>query len=146
MTVGGKGNAPRRGGVNGDLMVVFAEEHHPELIRDGNDLYFNMYVSFPDAVLGANVEVPTLDGKVKIKIEPGTQPGKMLRLKAKGLPEVNSYNKGDLLVFVNVWVPKALNKDEKKIVEKFAESPNFEPQPDKNEKSFFEKMRGFFED
>jgi len=145
MTVEGKGNAARRGGVNGDLIVIFSEEHHPELMRDGNDLYYNLYVSFPDAALGATIEVPTLEGNVKIKIEAGTQPGKLLRLKGKGLPEVNSYGKGDLLVFVNVWTPKTLTKEEKKIIEKFAESSNFTPHPDKSEKSFFEKMKGYFE-
>lgn len=145
MTVGGKGNAARRGGVNGDLIVIFTEEKHPELVRDGNDILFSLFVSFPDAALGAPVEIPTLEGKVKIKLEPGTQPGKLLRLKGKGLPEVNGYGKGDLLVHVNVWVPKVLSKDERKIVEKFNESANFIPKPDKDEKNFFEKMRGFFE-
>ncbi len=145
MNMQGKGNAARRGGVNGDLLVVFAEEPHPELKREGNELFYNLFVSIPDAVLGANVEVPTIDGKVKIKIEPGTQPGKILRLKGKGLPEVNSYGVGDMLVFVNVWIPQTLTKDEKKIVEKFAESPNFTPNPNKEDKSFFERMRNFFE-
>jgi molecular chaperone DnaJ len=145
MTVAGKGNAARRGGINGDLIVIFTEEKHPELIRDGNDLYYSLFVSFPDAALGATVEIPTLDGKVKIKLEPGTQPGKLLRLKGKGLPEVNGYGKGDLLVHVNVWVPKTLNKEERKIIEKMNESSNFIPKPDKEERNFFEKMRGFFE-
>jgi molecular chaperone DnaJ len=121
MTVSGKGNAARRGGVNGDLMVVFAEEPHAELVRDGKDLYYSLFVSFPDAALGATIEIPTLEGKVKIKIEAGTQPGKLLRLKGKGLPEVNSYGKGDLMVHVNV------------------------PKPDKEDKNIFERMRGFFE-
>ena len=145
MTVNGKGNGARRGGVNGDLIVVFAEEKHPDLIRDGNDLYFSLFVTFPDAVIGAQIEIPTLDGKVKIKIEPGTQPGKLLRLKGKGLPEVNSYGKGDLIVHVNVWVPKVLTKDERKIIEKMADSENFIPKPEKDEKNIFERMRGFFE-
>jgi molecular chaperone DnaJ len=109
MTVQGKGNAARRGGVNGDLIVIFAEEQHPELARDGNDLYYSLYVNFAEASLGATVEIPTLDGKVKIKIDAGTQPGKLLRLKGKGLPEVNSYGRGDLLVHVNVWIPKDLS-------------------------------------
>jgi len=145
MTVSGKGNAARRGGINGDLIVIFAEEKHPEIVRDGNDLLYSLFVSFPDATLGAPVEIPTLDGKVKIKLEPGTQPGKLLRLKGKGLPEVNGYGKGDLLVHVNVWVPKTLSKDERKIIEKMNESSNFIPKPDKEDKNFFEKMRGFFE-
>jgi len=145
MTVGGKGNAPRRGGINGDLLVVIDEEEHPELIREGNDLIYNLFISIPDAVLGTHVEVPTVDNNVKIKIEPGTQPGKILRLRGKGLPEVNGYGRGDLLVNVNVWIPKALNKDELKIFEKFRDSDSFTPDPDKNDKGFFERMKGYFE-
>ncbi len=145
MTVGGKGNAPRRGGVNGDLLVVIDEEEHPELIREGNDLIYNLFISIPDAVLGTHVEVPTVDNNVKIKIEPGTQPGKILRLRGKGLPEVNGYGKGDLLVNVNVWIPRSISKDEMKIVEKFKDSESFVPKPDKNDKSLFERMRGYFE-
>jgi len=145
MTVSDKGNAPRRGGVNGDLLVVIDEEEHPDLIREGNDLIFNLFISIPDAVLGTNVEVPTVDSNVKIKIEPGTQPGKILRLRGKGLPEVNGYGKGDLLVNVNVWIPKILNRDESKLFEKFRESSTFTPNPDKNDKGFFERMKGYFE-
>ncbi len=145
MTVGGKGNAPRRGGVNGDLLVVIDEEEHPDLIREGNDLIYNMFISIPDAILGTHVEVPTVDNNVKIKIEPGTQPGKILRLRGKGLPEVNGYGRGDLLVNVNVWIPKSINKEELKVFEKFRESDSFTPDPDKNDKGFFERMRGYFE-
>jgi molecular chaperone DnaJ len=145
MTVGGKGNAPRRGGVNGDLLVVIDEEEHPELIREGNDLIYNLFISIPDAILGTHVEVPTVDNNVKIKIEPGTQPGKILRLRGKGLPEVNGYGRGDLLVNVNVWIPKNINKDELKIFEKFKDSDSFTPDPDKNDKGFFDRMKGYFE-
>ena len=145
MTVGGKGNAPRRGGVNGDLLVVIDEEEHPDLIREGNDLIYNLFISIPDAVLGTHVEIPTVDTNVKIKIEPGTQPGRILRLRGKGLPEVNGYGRGDLLVNVNVWIPKSINKDELRIIEKFRESKSFEPAPDKNDKGFFERMKGYFE-
>lgn len=145
MSVSGKGNAARRGGVNGDLLVLIEEEEHPDLIRDGNDLIYNMYLSIPDAILGSTIEVPTIDGKVKIKIEPGTQPGKILRLRGKGLPEVNSYGRGDLLVNINVWIPKTLGREEKKIFEKFAESQAFKPNPDKSEKGFFERMRNYFD-
>ena len=145
MTVSGKGNAPRRGGVNGDLLVVIDEEDHPELIREGNDLIYNLFISIPDAVLGTHIEVPTVDNNVKIKIEPGTQPGKILRLRGKGLPEVNGYGRGDLLVNVNVWIPKSMSKEEMKIVEKFKDSPSFTPNPDKNDKGFFERMKGYFE-
>ena len=145
MTVGGKGNAARRGGVNGDLLVVIDEEEHPELIREGNDLIYNLFISIPDAIMGTHVEVPTVENNVKIKIEPGTQPGKILRLRGKGLPEVNGYGKGDLLVNVNVWIPKNLNKEEIKTFEKFKESSSFIPNPDKNDKGIFDRMKGYFE-
>jgi molecular chaperone DnaJ len=145
MTVGGKGNAPRRGGVNGDLLVVIDEEEHEELIREGNDLIYNLFISIPDAITGTQVEVPTVDSNVKIKIEPGTQPGRILRLRGKGLPEVNGYGRGDLLVNVNVWIPKNLGKEELKIIEKFKDSESFVPKPDKNDKGFFERMRSYFQ-
>jgi molecular chaperone DnaJ len=145
MTVGGKGNAARRGGVNGDLLVVIDEEEHEELIREGNDLIFNLFISIPDAITGTQVEVPTVDGNVKIKIEAGTQPGRILRLRGKGLPEVNGYGRGDLLVNVNVWIPKNLSKEDLKIIEKFKDSQAFVPNPDKNDKGFFERMRSYFQ-
>jgi molecular chaperone DnaJ len=145
MTVSGKGNAARRGGVNGDLLVIITEEEHPELLRDGNDVYYNFYLTIPQAILGDTIEVPTLEGKAKIKIEPGTQPGKMLRLRGKGLPEVNSHNKGDLIVNLSVWIPKNLSKDEKKIFEKMSESDAYTPRPDKADKGFFDRMRAYFE-
>jgi len=145
MTVGGKGNAPRRGGINGDLLVVFDEEEHNELIREGNDLIYNLFISIPDAILGTHVEVPTVENNVKIKIEAGTQPGKILRLRGKGLPEVNGYGRGDLLVNVNVLIPKNMTRDEMKAFEKFRESGSFTPQPDKNDRGFFDRMKGYFE-
>jgi molecular chaperone DnaJ len=145
LSVSGKGNAARRGGINGDLLVIIEEEQHPDLIRDGNDLLYNLYVSVAQAALGSQVEIPTLDGKVKIKIEAGTQPGKILRLRGKGLPEVNSYNKGDLLVSINVWVPKNLSKDERKILEKLDESLNFKPNPGASDRNFFDRMKNYFE-
>ncbi|MFC2151560.1 molecular chaperone DnaJ [Bacteroidota bacterium] len=145
LSVSGKGNAARRGGVNGDLIVLIQEEKHPDLIRDGNDLVYGLYLNFAEAALGAPVEIPTVDGKVKIKIEPGTQPGKILRLRGKGLPEVNGYGKGDLLVNINVWVPKNLSKDEQKLVEQLSGSENFQPNPSKEDTNFFERMKSFFE-
>jgi molecular chaperone DnaJ len=145
MSVSGKGNAARRGGVNGDLLVLIEEDKDPNLTRDGNDLIFSLYLSFPEAAMGAPVEVPTVDGKVKIKIEPGTQPGRVLRLRGKGLPDVNGYGRGDLLVSINVWVPKSLSKDEKAILEKLSKSSSFTPAPDSGDKNFFERMRGFFD-
>jgi molecular chaperone DnaJ len=145
LNVAGKGNAARRGGVNGDLMVVIEEHKHPDLIRDGNDLLYPLFLSFPQAALGDTVEIPTVDGKVKIKIDAGTQPGKILRLRGKGLPEVNGYGRGDLLVNINIWVPKQLSKEEQKIIEKMNESNNFTPNPTSIEKNFFERMRSYFE-
>ncbi|MBN2665715.1 MAG: molecular chaperone DnaJ [Bacteroidales bacterium] len=145
MNVEGKGNAARRGGINGDLLVVIDEQDHPDLIREGNDLIYNLFISIPDSILGTNVEVPTVENKVKIRIEPGTQPGKILRLRGKGLPEVNGYGRGDLLVNVNVWIPKSISREESKIIEKFKDSDSFIPKPDKDDKGFFERMRGYFQ-
>ncbi len=145
MSVSGKGNAARRGGVSGDLIVVIEEEKHPELIRDGNDLIYYLYLSFPDAALGVPVEIPTIEGKVKIKVEPGTQPGKILRLRGKGLPEINGYGKGDLLVNISVWVPKNLSREEAQIIEKIRSSDNFTPNPSREDKNFFERMKSYFE-
>ena len=122
------------------LLVVIQEEEHSELIREGNDLLYNLFLSIPEAALGTQAEVPTVDGKVKIKIEPGTQPGKILRLRNKGLPEVNGYGKGDLLVSINVWIPKNLSREEKSILEKMKNSANFDPHPDQAEKNLFERM------
>lgn len=145
LSLGGKGNAARRGGVNGDLIVLIEEEEHPELLRDGNDLLYNTFISFPDAILGDSVEIPTLEGKVKVKIEPGTQPGKVLRLRGKGVPDVNGYGKGDLLVKVNVWIPKNLSKEDKKMVEKLKEYDSFKPGKMDSKNGFFRKMKDFFE-
>jgi molecular chaperone DnaJ len=144
LTVPGKGNAARRGGVNGDLLVVIEEEKHPDLIRDDNDLIYNVLLDIPTAVLGGSIEVPTVDGKAKVKIEQGTQPGKVLRLRGKGLPSVNRYGVGDLLVNVGVYIPENLNKDEKKLIEQLAQSPNVKPSDSAN-KSFFAKFRNMFE-
>ncbi len=145
LNVSGKGNAARRGGINGDLLILIEEEKHPELVRDGNDLLYNLFINITQAALGSPVEIPTIDGKVKIKIEAGTQPGKILRLRGKGLPEINGYGKGDILVNINVWVPQNLSKEEKKILEKLSESPNFQPSPNATDKNFFERMKNYFE-
>lgn len=145
LSMNGKGNAAPRGGMNGDLLIVIEEEEHDELKRDGHNLFYECYVNFADAALGTNVEVPTVDGKAKIKIDPGTQSGKVLRLKGKGLPDVNSYHKGDLLVNINVWTPTNLSSEEKKLIEKLRESQNFKPNPGKSNKTFFERMKEYFE-
>ena len=144
LSLSGKGNAARRGGVNGDLIALIEEEEHPELVRDGNDLLYNVFIGYPEAVLGETVEIPTIEGKVKVKIEAGTQPGKILRLRGKGLPDVNGYGKGDLLAKVNVWIPKNLSKDEKKLVEKMKEAEGFKPGSG-DKKSIFSKMKDFFD-
>ena len=144
LSLSGKGNAARRSGVNGDSIVLIEEEEHPELVRDGNDLLYNVFIGYPEAVLGETVEIPTIEGKVKVKIEAGTQPGKILRLRGKGLPDVNGYGKGDLLAKVNVWIPKNLSKDEKKLVEKMKEAEGFKPGSG-DKKSIFSKMKDFFD-
>ena len=145
MTVAGQGNAPRRGGVNGDLLVLIEEEKHTELIRDGNDLIYNLYLTFSEAALGTTVEIPIVEGKAKIKIDSGMQPGKILRLRGKGLPDVNGYGRGDLLLNINVWIPKNLSKEEKTMVEKLKDSKNFQPNPDPSDKSLFDRMKSYFE-
>jgi len=145
LSVGGKGNAAPRGGINGDLLVLIEEEEHPELKRDGSNLFYDSYVNFADAALGTSIEIPTVDAKVKIKIEPGTQSGKVLRLKGKGLPDVNSYGTGDLLVNINVWTPQSLTPEEKKALETLRASKNFEPNPNRKEKGFFDRMKEYFE-
>ena len=146
LSVNGKGNAARRGGINGDLIVLIQEEEHPELIRDENDLIYNLYLSMPEMALGTTSEIPTVDSKVKVKIDAGTQPEKILRLRGKGLPDVNGYSRGDLLVRVHTWVPSKLNSEEKKLLEKLSQMPNFNERPNQSgSKDFFERMKGMFE-
>ncbi len=144
LSVTGKGNAARRGGINGDLILLIDEEPHSELIREGRDLVYNLFISIPDAILGTHVEVPTIDGKVRIRIDPGTQGGKILRLRGKGLPDVNGYGKGDLLVNVNVWIPKNLSREEQKTLEQLKNSASFTPKPDKDDKGFFDRVKNYF--
>ena len=145
LNVAGKGNAAPRGGIPGDLLVTIEEIEHPELKRDGNNLYYDCYINFADAALGTSIEIPTLEGKAKFKVEPGTQSGKVYRLRGKGLPEVQGYQRGDLLVDVNVWTPQTLSADEKETLEKLQKSPNFAPNPGKKEKSFFDRMKEYFQ-
>jgi len=144
LSVSGKGNAARRGGVNGDLLVLVEEEAHPELIRDENDLIYNLLLTVPMATLGGSVEVPTVEGKVKVTITPGTQPGKVLRLRGKGLPSVNQYGTGDLLVNIGVYIPENLNKDEKAYIEKLSKSDNVKPNATAS-RNFFAHFRNMFE-
>ena len=144
LSMRGKGNAAPNGGVNGDLIVLVEEIDHPVFERDGNNLYINYYISFPQAALGDTVQIPILNGFAKVKIAPGTQSGQMLRLQGKGLPELNGRIMGDLIVNVNVWVPKSLSKDEKDAIAKFAGSENFAPKPGAKDKSFFSRVKQFF--
>ncbi|MDB5243076.1 MAG: molecular chaperone DnaJ [Spirosoma sp.] len=144
LSVGSKGNVPPRGGVAGDLLIVVEEEEDDDLKRDGSNVVFDLYVNFVDAAIGTSVEVPTIDGKARITLEPGTQSGKMLRLKGKGIKELNGYGRGDQIVHVNVWTPKMLSSEERSMLEKLRNSPNFQPKPNKNEKGFFDKMKDFF--
>ena len=148
VTLNGKGNAGKHNGVAGDLLVMIEEEKHPELIRDESDLIYNLLLSVPQAALGASVEIPTVDGKAKIKIEPGTQPGKVLRLRGKGLPTINSYGystgTGDLLVNVSVYIPETLTKEERQLLEKWQESESFAPNNSLKEK-IFKKFKSLFD-
>jgi molecular chaperone DnaJ len=145
LSLSGKGNVGEKGGAPGDLIILIEEEAHPNLQRDGLNVVYDLFISFPDAVFGTHVEIPTIDGKAKIKIPQGTQGGKIFRLKGKGFPEVNNnYEKGDQLIHVNVWVPQHLTTDEKSMIEKMQTSSNFEPKPDKSEKSFFERVKEIF--
>ena len=144
LSVTGKGNAGPKDGMAGDLIVLIEEEAHDTIKRDGTNLLYDLYLNFVDAAMGASMEIKTIDGKVKIKIEPGTQSGKILRLRSKGLPSIDSYGNGDLLVHINVWTPQSLSKEQKKFFDKMMEDENFEPNPSKYDKSFFEKVKDMF--
>lgn len=144
LSMGGKGNEAPGGGIAGDLLILIEEQEDKLLKRDGNNLIFDLYITFVDAALGTTVEVPSIGGKVKIKIEPGTQSGKILRLRGKGIRDVNGYETGDQLIYVNVWTPKKLTAEEKAKLESLREAPNFQPHPDANEKGFFERMKEYF--
>ena len=143
LSMSGKGNEVA-GGVAGDLLILVEEEEDDTLKRDGNNVIYDLYVSFIDAALGTSIEVPTIDGKVKIKIDAGTQSGKILRLRGKGIKSLEGYGQGDQLVHVNVWTPKKLSSEEKSALEALRTSPNFEPAPSKSDKSFFERMKELF--
>jgi molecular chaperone DnaJ len=144
LSMGGKGNMGERGGGPGDLIILIEEEAHPHLQREGLNVAYDLYISFPDAVFGTQIEVPTIDGRAKIKIPTGTQSGKIFRLKGKGFPSINSHEKGDQLIHINVWTPQNVSADEKTTLESMQESENFKPKPDKNDKGFWEKIRETF--
>ncbi len=144
LKVSGKGNDAPGNGISGDLLVAIEEEDHDTLQREGDNLHYDLYVSYPDAVLGTSKEIDTVTGKVRIKVEAGVQSGKILRLRGKGIPSINGYGKGDLLVHVNVWTPKTLNKQQKEFFEAMRDDEHFSPKPESSDKSFFEKVKDMF--
>jgi molecular chaperone DnaJ len=144
LSMSGKGNAGARGGYAGDLIIGIEELPHEEFTREGQNIMYELFLNIADAALGAQAEVPTLDGKVRMKIPAGTQSGTVLRLREKGLPRVQSYQRGDQLIHVNVWTPKKVNDEERKLLEKLKDMPNFKPEPDNSDKGFFEKLRDIF--
>ncbi|MDT8412609.1 MAG: molecular chaperone DnaJ [Vicingaceae bacterium] len=144
LSVSGKGNAGPKDGIAGDLIILIEEIPHETIKRDGVNLLYDLYLNFIDAALGTSIEIPTVDGKVKVKIEPGTQSGKVLRLKGKGLPNIQGYGKGDFLIYINVWTPQQLSKSEIETLEKLRTSENFQPKLSGKEKGFFDKMKDYF--
>jgi len=146
LSLGGKGNVAARGGIAGDLIIQIEEIKHAYFDREGNNLIYELFITFTDAVLGTTLEVPTIDGKTKIRVEPGTQSGKIIRIKGKGIPNVNEYEaKGDQFVTLHIWTPKNLSKEEKLLLEKLNKSTNFQPDPKYREKNFFSRMKDYFE-
>lgn len=143
LSMAGKGNDAPGGGIPGDLLILVEEQEDQELKRDGNNIFYDLHISFIDAALGTSVEVPSIGGRVRLKIDAGTQSGKILRLRGKGLKDLNGYSVGDQLIHVNVWTPKKLSVEEKSKLESLKASPNFHPHPDTNEKSFFDRMKEF---
>jgi molecular chaperone DnaJ len=144
LKVSGKGNGAPGDGIPGDLLVAIETQEHPTLKREGDNLHYDLYISFSEAVLGSSKEVDSVGGKVRIKLESGIQSGKILRLRGKGIPSLNGYGNGDLLVHVNVWTPKELNKEQREFFERMQNDENFEPKPEKSDKSFFEKVKDMF--
>ena len=144
LKVSGKGNEAPGNSISGDLLVAIEEENHATLQREGDNLHYDLYISLSDAVLGTSKEIDTVTGKVRIKVEAGVQSGKILRLRGKGIPSINGYGKGDLLVHVNVWTPKTLSKQQKEFFESMAEDEHFLPKPESSDKSFFEKVKDMF--
>jgi molecular chaperone DnaJ len=146
LTLRGAGNAGLRGGPPGDLRVEIEEVPHEHFVRDGLDIYYELYISFPDAALGTEVEVPTLKGRARLQVDPGVQPGKILRMRDRGLPELNGHRKGDQMVRVNVWTPRSLTHEEEEMLEKLRDAPSFQPKPGEVEerKSFFSKVKDVF--
>lgn len=146
LSIQGQGHAAKNNGINGDLLVVIEEQEHPDFKREGNNLFYTKVISLPDAILGAEVEIPCLDGPKRIKVEAGTQSGTVIRLNGKGLPTVNGYGgTGDLYVKIAVWIPKKLDREDKAVIESLREKESFKPNPSKEDKSFFEKLKDWFD-
>jgi molecular chaperone DnaJ len=146
LTVHGEGHAAKNNGINGDLLVVIEEQEHPEFKREGNNLYYTKIISVIDAMLGTEVDIPCLDGNYRIKIDAGTQSGTVVRLRNKGLPSVNGYGgTGDMYVKIAVWIPKKLEKEDKAIIESLKNKQSFKPNPSKEDKSFFDKLKDLFD-
>ena len=144
LSMRGQGNAAPHGGVPGDLIIQVEEIPHDTFERQDNNLFYNAFITFSEAAMGGAIEIPTLNGKVRVKIEQGTPSGKVIRLKGKGLPDLNGYSRGDMLVSINVWVPKSLTKEEKTLLDELSKHPNFQPNPSKQERGFFDKMKDLF--
>ncbi|MBQ6236618.1 MAG: molecular chaperone DnaJ [Bacteroidales bacterium] len=144
LSMRGQGNAAPHGGVPGDLIIQVEEIPNDTFERQDNNLFYNAYITFSEAAMGGAIEIPTLNGKVRVKIEQGTPSGKVIRLKGKGLPDLNGYSRGDMLVSINVWVPKSLTKEEKSMLDELGKHPNFQPNPSKQERGFFDKMKDLF--
>ena len=146
LNVQGQGHAAKNNGINGDLLVVIQEQEHPNLKREGNNLYYTKIISVPEAILGGDVEIPCLDGAYKVKVEPGTQSGTVVRLRGKGLPTVNGYGGiGDMYVKFAVWIPKKLSKEDKQIVESLKNMESFKPNPSKDDRNFFDRIKDLFQ-
>jgi molecular chaperone DnaJ len=144
LSINGKGNAAPGGGIDGDLLILIEEERHAELERQEQHVIYNLAISVVDAILGCSIEVPTVDGKAKISIEPGTQSGKVLRLRGKGFPEVNGYHTGDQLIKVHIWIPKKVSSEETEMLKKLSESENFSSKNAKKDKGFFDRVKDYF--
>ena len=140
----GKGNAGSQSGPSGDLLISIEQKPHEHFKREGINIHYDLYLNFADAALGCQMEVPTLQNAAKIKVPLGTQAGKIFRLKDLGLPSVQSYDRGDQLIHINLWTPRNLTAEEKEILEKMRSMPNFQPHPGKEEKGFFERMKEYF--
>ena len=144
LSMAGKGNAGAKGGGPGDLLITVEEAPHEEFTREGNNIIYELFINIADAAMGAKLEVPTLDGRARITVPPGTQSGKIFRLKDKGLPELQSYRRGDELIHVNVWIPKKFTDEERRLLEQLRDMPNFKPSPGKEDRSFFDRVKDVF--